>query len=151
MVSTATLLCLSGCYAHAPHPGLVRVIDYADGAVIEVEIDDLRVDVDNADHVWIRAEVTQEETGCTPVAATFRDNEGAVYSFESVAFRSRAGSALGSLDGDEWNFSELELDRVLLVEPITFEATGVSTELHNELVFNLRQFVAQVECTTTAE
>jgi hypothetical protein len=146
ILSTAALVALTGCYSRAQHPGLVRVTDYADGQIVVVELEELRVDFDDEIHVWVVATVTEEDSRCTPVTVSFLGTDGESLALESAEFSSGAGVSSGArLDGT-WAFDARELTVALIVEPVWLELSTGSTALHNELVFNLRQFVAQVDC-----
>ena len=149
-IAASVLACFGACHAHTPHPGQVRVIEYGEGAeFVEVELDELRARTESAEFLWIHARASFDTARCSDASFWFASVGGvdaprlrAPFAFES------AGRVLASEAGEEGEHAVpvVELRDRLRPGEVYLSVAEHRMRLHDEHLFNLRQFAEQVEC-----
>ncbi len=135
----------TSCYSHAQNPGQVTVTDYGDGAVLEVELTGIRLETSEA-ALWLELAVQEQSGECTPVRIRVLADDSSAAILESLSIRSVSGSAPAEEQGD-WMVDATIFRAAIYGDPVHFVVSGESIRVHDEQVYNLRQFIEQVSCS----
>ena len=137
------------CMTHVAYPGRVQVVDFGQNwAYSEVELGQMRVRTDSGDELWLEASGESGPDGCSPVELRVLTAEGERVRPPYVLLSDR-GAVSTRLDPERGAvLSADQLAEVVGWPPVRITADGMSAGVHDEQLFNFRQFVGELSCPT---